>query len=292
MSGNTLRIRKWDPSTIKDDRIIMFIGPRGTGKSVMQMDIMKHMANRVDFGVGMTPTMDTIREWQEHMPASWIYDHFDQDKLEDLVNVQRRMLRDGKTPKHLFILLDDTLYDKKCLKSVAMRDVFLNGRHLHLHMSCAVQYLMDLPPDLRTNIDYVICMTDKILANKIKLHKYFFGMFEKLSDFIKVFDKCTANHSAIVLDNTSRSGQISDCVFWYRAELSHGPFRMGAPAFWRLSERHSKSVEEREREARYRDEQARESELSRRRKGPLMISVQAESGEWVASTASTGASGS
>lgn len=238
MSGTQrLRIRKWDPRTIKDDRIVLFVGARGTGKSVMQMDIMQHMADRVDFGVGMTPTMDTLKEWEKHMPSCWLYEGFNQDKLEDMIDAQRRTLRSGKSPKHLCLFLDDCIYDKKVLKSVAMRDVFLNGRHLKLHMSCAVQYLMDMGPDLRTNIDYIVCMREKILANRIKLHKYFFGMFERFDDFNKVFEKCTTDFSAIVMDNTNASSnRVEDCVFWYRASPDVSDFRVGSRVFWKLSE--------------------------------------------------------
>jgi hypothetical protein len=49
-------------------------------------------------------------------------------------------------------------------------------------------------------------------------------------------DACTENYECLVLDNTSKSNKITDCVFWYKAPIRRG-FRVGAPIFWQA---HSK----------------------------------------------------
>ena len=279
-----LRIKKWDPSTMKDDRIVMIIGRRGTGKSVLQRDIMRHMSRRLEFGIAMTPTEETVNVYQQHIPDACIYRSFNQQKLEDMIDLQRRTLRAKKTPRHLYLILDDCIYDKKVLKSTAMRDLFLNGRHLHLHMNCAVQYLMDLSPDLRSNIDYVICTRDVIISNRTKLWKYFFGMFSRYEDFSRVFDKCTENFSTIVMDNTvARSTKIEDCVFWYRADPDPPPFRMGNEIFWKMSVQHAKTDKEREQDEKLRDYRNAQSQ-GKKRVAPLYVQVENEHGKVVPST--------
>ena len=74
------------------------------------------------------------------------------------------------------IILDDCLYDKSVLKSSAMREIFLNGRHLHIAMIICAQYVMDLSPDLRTNVDYIYAMRENIIANRAKLHKFLWNV--------------------------------------------------------------------------------------------------------------------
>jgi len=44
-------------------------------------------------------------------------------------------------------------------------------------------------------------------------------------------DACTENYECIVLDNTSKSNRIEDCVFWYKATLRKN-FKVGAPEYW------------------------------------------------------------
>ena len=279
--ADTLRIRKWDPSTMKDDRIVMIIGRRGTGKSVLQRDLMRHMSGRLDFGIAMTPTEETVEVYSQHMPEACIYRFFNQKKLEDMIDMQRRTLRAKKQPKHLYLLLDDCIYDKKILKTTAMRDLFLNGRHLHLHMSCAVQYLMDLSPDLRSNIDYIVCTRDVIISNRMKLWKYFFGMFSRYEDFSRVFDKCTENYSTIVMDNTvARSTRPEDCIFWYRADPNPPLFRMGKPIYWSMSQQHARPENERHDAERSREYSAAPG----RKRPPVRVQVANEHGRVVPST--------
>ena len=54
--------------------------------------------------------------------------------------------------------------------------------------------------------------------------------------FNQVMNSCTENFECLVLDNTSRSNKIEDCVFWYKAKL-HDNFRIGSPALWNFHQK-------------------------------------------------------
>jgi len=41
---------------MKPHRIVLAVGRRGMGKSVLMRDLMQHLSDRVDFGLAMTPT--------------------------------------------------------------------------------------------------------------------------------------------------------------------------------------------------------------------------------------------
>ena len=238
-----LRVKRFDTSTLKPHRIIIVVGKRGTGKSVLQRDLLYHLSDRLDFGLAMTPTEESSETFRQHMPDSWIYSSFSATKLDSMLNIQREMVK-AKKQRSLFVIMDDCMYDKKILKGVGVRDLFMNGRHLSVTLCNAVQYVMDMGPDLRTQVDYVFALRENIIANKNKLWKYFFGMFEKYEDFARVMDKCTENHGCIVMDNTTGSCNVEECIFWYRAALELPPFKMGKEVFWRLSATYNKTDEE------------------------------------------------
>ena len=238
-----LRVKRFDPSSLKPHRIIIIVGKRGTGKSVMQRDLLYHLADRVDFGLAMTPTEESQNTFRQHMPDSWIYSSFSTQKLDSMLNMQRELVK-TKRQRSLFIVLDDCMYDKKILKGVGIRDLFMNGRHLSVTLCNAVQYVMDMGPDLRTQVDYVFALRENIISNKTKLWKYFFGMFDKYEDFARVMDKCTDNHGAIVMDNTTGSNNIEDCIFWYKAQYTLPEFKMGKEIYWKLSQTYTKTEEE------------------------------------------------
>ncbi len=243
-SNMKLRIKRFDPTTLKPHRIILVVGKRGTGKSVLQRDLMYHMSSNVDFGLAFSPTEETQDMFREHMPDSWIYSGFSQTKLDTMLQLQRDLCK-TKKQRNLFIIMDDCMYDKRILKGLGIRDLFMNGRHMHITLCNAVQYVMDIGPDLRTQVDYVFALRENIISNKTKLWKYFFGMFEKYEDFAKVMDKCTANHGALVMDNTTGSCNVDECIFWYKAEMNLPKFQFGSKLFHNISQKYVKSEEDR-----------------------------------------------
>lgn len=229
-----LQIKKFDPQQMKPHRIILLVGRRGSGKSVLMRDLMEQISKRVDFGIAMTPTEDTMSVFREHIPESSIYGGFDSCKMERMLNMQRALCKEQKQ-RALYVIMDDCMYDKRVLRSTAMRDLFMNGRHMHITFFNAMQYVMDMGPDLRTQVDYVFAFKENILTNKNKMWKYFFGMFDRFDDFQRVYDRCTDNYGVMVLDNTAPTTRMEDCVYWYRARTDLPKFRMGKKIFWDLS---------------------------------------------------------
>ena len=227
-----LKVKKFDPKTLKPHRISLIVGKRGSGKSKCLVDLLYNMPP-VDFVIGMAPTEETIQTFKQFIPDGCIYNQFNQSKLEQMIALQREMVR-KQINRSFLLILDDCLYEKSVLKSTAMRELFLNGRHLHISMIICAQYVMDLSPDLRTNVDYIFAMRENIIANRAKLHKFFYGMFEKYEDFAKTMDATTSNFGSMVLDNTSKSNEIEDCVYWYRANVDIPPFKLGKGIFWKL----------------------------------------------------------
>jgi hypothetical protein len=65
----------------------------------------------------------------------------------------------------------------------------------------------------------------------------FFGIFPTLDAFNAALTACTENYSCLVLDNTSKSNRLEDCVFWYKAKVRNN-FRMGSPLMWHFHSRH------------------------------------------------------
>lgn len=242
----SIRVKKFDPAQIKEHRIAFLIGKRHTGKSKLMLEILSKMTPP-DFVLGFSPTDDTLETFKKFMPSTCIFSSFNQEKLEKLLSLQRELIRRGKK-RSVLLILDDCLYQKNVLRSTAMRDLFFNGRHLNIGLICACQYLMDISPELRTNIDYLYSMREGTISNRQKLHKFFFGQFSKFDEFDKVMTACTQSYSALVLDATIATTKSSECIFWYRAKLDVPEFRLGRNTVWKLSEKHMKSEAEVRRE--------------------------------------------
>lgn len=251
-----LKVKKFDPTSMKRHRICLVVGRRGSGKSTLSEHLLMHIAPNVDMGLFFTPTEESAASFRRHAPESWIYNQYDATKVEEMLNMQRQLSRTNKA-RNLLCVLDDCMYDKKIMKGVAIRDLHMNGRHLKVTFLNCVQYLMDVGPELRSQVDYVFVMKEPIYANQVRLWKFFFGVFSNFQDFVTVLNRCTQNYSALVLDNTQASSDLSECLFWWRADVNIPPFRIGKDIFWKLSSRHTKTPEQRARDERERSAVAR-----------------------------------
>lgn len=228
----SLKLKKFDPSTIGDNRTCVFIGKRGTGKTTLVTDILWHK-KRIPVGVVMSGTEEGNGHYGQFVPDSFVYSDFDKSVIEKVIARQRRLACDQneKLDKRVFMLLDDLMFDKKVSREKCIRQVFMNGRHWNILLFVTYQYVIDMPPDLRANVDYLFILRDNVIQAREKLWKTLFGIIPSFDLFCQIMDRCTENYECLVLDNTKASNKIEDCVFWYKAEIRKD-FRVGSKEYW------------------------------------------------------------
>jgi len=231
-----IQLRKFNPASMKDDKVCVVIGKRNTGKSTLVTDILYHKKH-LPAGIVMSATEEGNHHYQQYVPDLFIYGDYDRDAIERVLERQRQILLQNRPISPAFILLDDCMYDKKFMKDTCIRKCFMNGRHWKIFFMLTMQYCMDLSPDLRANVDYVFILRENIIQNREKLYKAFFGIFPTFDMFNQIMNACTENYECLVLDNTSKSNKIEDCVFWYKAKL-HPQFRIGSPQLWNYHKKH------------------------------------------------------
>lgn len=234
---STIQLRKFDPSKIGNDKVCVVIGKRGTGKSTLVTDLLYHKRN-IPVGVVMSATEEGNHYYKQFIPDLFIYGDYSKDTIEKVIARQKKLVALNKTDP-AFILLDDCMYNKSFMKDTCIRQCFMNGRHWKIFFLMTMQYCMDLSPDLRANVDYVFVLRENVIQNRERLYKAFFGVFPSFDLFNKVMTACTENFECLVLDNTSRSNKLEDCVFYYKAPIRKG-FRIGSDAMWKYHQSHYK----------------------------------------------------
>jgi hypothetical protein len=107
------------------------------------------------------------------------------------------------------------------------------------------QYLLDIGPDLRGQIDYVFALAETSKKTRQKLYEYYFGVFNSFADFDRVFTQVTSKKGrALVLDNTISTTKITDRVFYFDGVVDQEPFTIGSDRFRShlISERRKRCV--------------------------------------------------
>ena len=227
-----LSLREFKLSQIKDDATIMIIGKRGVGKSTIMRNIM-HAKRHLPFGIACSGTEEGNGAFGKHMPGTFVYPDYDAKAVQRVIDRQRALSHDDGVPPPVFIYLDDCLYDKGVMKRPEVRQIFLNGRHFKLFVAVTAQFSGDIPPVIRSNIDYLFICRDPIIQNRRRIWENFFGLMD-FGQFQQLMTKSTENFECLVLDNTSRSNDPSDAIYWYKAKTDLPEFKMGCRAFWQF----------------------------------------------------------
>lgn len=240
----TYEIKNFDPASTKPHRIWMFIGGRGTGKTNLMMDILYRTHKRYDLGMAMTATTSTVKKLEKIIPSRLIHKNgYDFEVADKMLSKCKELVSKGKS-RNVLIIQDDVMFEKGVLKSKTQRELHFNGRHAFTTQMSTTQYCMDIPSSIRGNIDYVFALRENTIANKKKLYEFFFGSFPSFKEFDRVFNKCTANYGALVIDKTKPASSINDSIFHYTAEINLPKFDIGRSIFFKMSNIIDSEVEE------------------------------------------------
>ena len=235
--------------------VVVFIGKRGVGKSYLVRDLLYYHQD-IPIGVVIAGTEEGNGFYGKMVPKLFIHNEYNTAIIENILKRQKSVLRqirkEMETYKRstidprTFVILDDCLYDASWTKDKMMRLLFMNGRHWKIMLIITMQFPLGIPPNLRTNIDYVFILREPYIANRKRIFDNYAGMFPTFESFCQVMDQCTENYECLVINNTSKSNKITDQVFWYKAD-SHNDFKLGSKEFWDLS----KDIQSDEEEEKY-----------------------------------------
>ena len=114
----------------------------------------------------------------------------------------------------------------------------MNGRHYKILFIITMQYALGIPPNLRTNVDFIFILRENFVNNRRRLYEHYAGMFPTFEMFCQVMDQCTEDFECLVINNNAKSNKLEDQVFWYKG-LDHDNFTMGAQEYWDYATQHT-----------------------------------------------------
>jgi len=245
-----LSLNKFDMRSIsfKPDEnkgpVIVLIGRRDTGKSYLVRDVLYYHQD-IPIGTVISGTEAGNGFYSAHVPKLFIHEEYNTAIIENILKRQRMVLKKikheqeqyrqpSKIDPRTFVILDDCLYDGSWTKDKMMRLLFMNGRHWKVMLIITMQYPLGIPPNLRTNIDYVFILREPYIANRKRIWENYAGMFPNFESFAQVMDQCTENYECLVINNNAKTNQLQKQIYWYKAQL-HSDFKLGSREYWELS---------------------------------------------------------
>lgn len=236
-----LHLKKFKIKSILPDATILCLGKRRSGKSWLVRDIF-YNHRHIPSGIVFSGTEEASPFFGDFIPDCFIHSEYDPELVDRIMTRQKRKIREtkmsgksdtGKLPSNnMFIVLDDMLHDAQTWKKDrTIKSIFFNGRHFNFLFILTMQYAQGIPPELRSNIDYVFIFNEPSVANRKRIYDAYAGMIPSFDHFCNILDACTQNHECLVIKTSGNSPDLKDQVFWYKAE-AHSNFRVGHSKFW------------------------------------------------------------
>jgi len=234
-----LPIKKFNINEMVDHCTIAMIAKRATGKSFLTREIMYQKKNIVA-AIAISRTEKLNSFYSEFIPDSYIYSEYNSDILTRIYNRQSVMnednkikIKNGKKPKNdsLILIMDDCMSSKGTwLKDPNILELFFNGRHHHISFILTMQFSLGIPPEMRSNFDYIFLLAEDQITNRKRLYDHYAGIFPTFDIFQQVFTDITENYGILVINNRIHSKNITDKIFWYKAKKVP-PFKIGSKKF-------------------------------------------------------------
>ena len=231
----SLQLKKFNMNMVKDDSVVVMIGKRNTGKSFLTRDLLYHH-QELPAGTVISPTENANKFYSEIVPPIFIHDEYDNKITDEFMKRQKQLKKrivggEKEIDNRAFLIMDDCLYDNDWKKDKRIREIFMNGRHWGILFILIMQYAIGIPPNLRSNIDYVFLLRESSYQNRKKLYENFAGMFNTFDMFCQTMDACTEDYGCLVIHLLSKSNKLEDQVFWYKAD-NHSEFKICCKEAW------------------------------------------------------------
>lgn len=243
--ASRLQIKRFPIHNMCEHSTIAMIAKRASGKSYLTREILYHKRKIPSVIISRTEKLN--RFYGEFCPDSYIYNAFDTSILSKIYDRQSKLNEDNlkrkKAGKRLkddsvMLIMDDCMSSKgEWLKDPQILELFFNGRHHHLSFILTMQFSLGIPPELRSNFDYIFLLAEDITSNRKRLYEHYAGMFPTLAVFEQVFSEITENYGVMVIDNRIHSKNITDKVYWYKAK-DVPDFTIGSHKYIRYHKEH------------------------------------------------------
>tara|TARA_R110002072_G_scaffold1999_5_gene16823 strand:- start:6998 stop:7702 length:705 start_codon:yes stop_codon:yes gene_type:complete len=216
-------VKRWQPAKVlrdpkKSKCTILVVGKRNRGKSTLMVDLVRHIP--CPKAIVLSATDKCSHFYEQYFPSHFIYDKYDPDFLSKIISVQKRLV--GQNPdmrvSGLVLIIDDTGFDKKFLRSKQLFEIVCNGRWYNIALIIGVQDAGSITPPVRSQMDYVCSLAESFRNGQERLYNWFYGVYPTFKDFRTSFAHITQDYGVMVLDNVSKSTDLQESIYWHKAD--------------------------------------------------------------------------
>lgn len=205
-------IKFFDISLSKNNSIILIIGRRNSGKTILIKNIIKYKKN-IDLCTIFDPKQKNNNEYNDLIIPNIKYYKYDENIIfNELKN---------NSEKQLIIFDNALLYSKKELLLICEK-IILNNKINNTSFILSMSTTLTNSSVLIENIDYIFIFNDPNISHIRNIYyKYAIKIFSTFELFNEMYLLITENlHYCMVISKILKSNKIEDNIYYYRVNLN------------------------------------------------------------------------
>lgn len=247
-----IELDKFNIKMISQTSVVVMIGRRRSGKSLLIKDILYHNQD-IPIGSVISGTEDVSTFFGDMIPKTLLHREVIPEVtasiLKRQVLLKRKIIRShgSNIDPRAFLVIDDCGYNSSWPSQKNIKYIAMNGRHVDLFVLMALQDALSLPPNIRTNCDFVFIFAEMRLRYRQRIYDNWASVIPTFEAFNAIMDIVTEEYGVLVIHLTSYSKELADQVFYYKADI-HDNFRLCDEQLWRNQDMKHQNDEENEEE--------------------------------------------
>ncbi len=192
---------------------IIISASQGSGKSHLIKYLVSKHKKDIDYTIVFCNT--SFDEGYDYIPKKYIHPMYDEDALNNLMNIQAKLVKKG-IKKNCWVIFDDCLFDGQ-FKSKPFLRLSTQLRHYNITCIISTQYPQIIKPQFRNNC-FQVGMFKTSTMNALQALYTSYGMeFETFNDFKKYLnDSTNQKYNFVWFDKTiegdiKKKYQVSRC---------------------------------------------------------------------------------
>lgn len=186
------------------NKTLSLTAKRGSGKSVLLKYLVEQNLDKFEKVFVISPTEEINSFFSNIVEENNVFSEWNEEWAGALI--QKMTAQNKGKPKeerkNVLLILDDCMADTNFHQSKTMKILFSRSRHINISIFCTCQYLHNLPPLCRNNMDWVLVGQMNRQSVQLLCEEYLSGDLEK-NDFIKLYNRATKDYGFLVINNTS-----------------------------------------------------------------------------------------
>lgn len=191
--------------------LYLIIGSMGKGKSYLLEYMAYQLQHKLKYGLVFTNTKFTGKGFP-YIAKEFIHDRYDEEKLIQLMTMQKRCVENGIT-NEAFVFFDDCLQPEQ-FSSIPFQELCFQLRHYLITVVISTQYCNKIPATIRSNFMGVFIFDSDSRRNLEAIYESFLGRFDSYIAFKDyIYDKLEGKYKFIYYDPTktySRKSKLEE----------------------------------------------------------------------------------